>query len=253
MRAMSTDPISGWLAAILTELGKEAAKSGARAFAKWLDGARGEEVKALHTALPLALDDFARYSDKASAERFRKFLRERQATNDTAFGDAMLRALLVDPRGIVALSPQLQSRIAVDLQPAALEFLSHFHRRLWSQSPFDKLLQAETSQQIVAALQRISPSPDFASAEREYLAQLIERTELLEFVGIPDPRQNAAIKLEDIFVPLGAEEEIETEPFILDESRLGFASASLTIWFCKWFQQVTMVIGTHALHQFSSG
>ncbi len=63
----------------------------------------------------------------------------------------------------------------------------------------------------MTAIRNHEIAPDFAVEEKRYLNQLIERTELLEFVGIPDPRQNAAIKLEDIFVPLGAEEEIEFE------------------------------------------
>jgi hypothetical protein len=74
--------------------------------------------------------------------------------------------------------------------------------------------QQDLATKVVTAIRNHENAPDFAAEEKRYLAQLIERTELLEFVGIPDPRQNAAIKLEDVFVPLGAEREIERLPLI---------------------------------------
>lgn len=229
---MATDPISIWLAGSFTELAKEAAKGGAQQFAKWLDGTRGEEAKAMSVALAFALDDFKRYGNQARAEQFRAFLSERQVANDTAFGDAMLRALLAEPSGAIALSPDLQSRVPVNLHPAALEFLSHFHRRLWSQPPFDRLLQAKDAQddlrvalRSLEALERISPRPDYAAEEQRYLAQLITQTELLEFIGIPEHKDRSEINLEDIFIPLGAEEEVEV-------SQLGYGE-----YMVQWFER----------------
>ncbi|MBI4673170.1 MAG: HEAT repeat domain-containing protein [Chloroflexi bacterium] len=57
---------------------------------------------------------------------------------------------------------------------------------------------------------------EYAAAQKKYLEQVIARTELLEFIGIPEhgKRQRDEIKLEDIFIPLGAEEEIEEFQFI---------------------------------------
>lgn len=51
---------------------------------------------------------------------------------------------------------------------------------------------------------------EYAAAQKKYLEQVIKRTELLEFIGIPEhgKRQRDEIKLKDIFIPLGAEEEI---------------------------------------------
>ncbi len=66
---------------------------------------------------------------------------------------------------------------------------------------------------VMAAIHNYERAPDFSAAEKRYLEQIVARTELLEFVGIPDPRQNAAVKLADIFIPLGVEEEIETSDF----------------------------------------
>lgn len=226
---MSADPFSMWLGIIgsglLSEGAKEALREGKRALERWRQGARGKEANALRAAFLFALDDFKRYGDQAQAERFRAFLNEKQAANDTAFGDAMLRALLVDS-DVAMLPPDLQSRIPFELHAAGLDFLQRFHQRLWTQSPFDKLLESKAAQdelhmalesleyqrRTVEGIERLSPRPDYAAQEQGYLAQLIARTELLEFVGVPDPRQNAAIKLEDIFVPLGAEEEIELNP-----------------------------------------
>lgn len=210
---MSLDPLSTWLATILLELPKEAVKSSAHAFGKWWEGPRGGEAKAINAALPLAMDDFARFGDQLRSEQFRKFMNERQAANDTIFGDALLRALIVDQSGVTRLSIDLRSTIPPELYDAALEFLQHFHRRLWAQPPFDKLLEAQVAQGQL----RAAAPPDLRAEEQQYLTQLIANTELLDFGGIPDPRQNAAIRLEDIFIPLGAEEVFEQEPPALEE------------------------------------
>ncbi len=66
---------------------------------------------------------------------------------------------------------------------------------------------------VVIAIRNYEFAPDFSAAEKRYLEQIVARTELLEFVGIPDPRQNLAVKLADIFIPLGVEEEIEESDF----------------------------------------
>lgn len=85
-----------------------------------------------------------------------------------------------------------------------------FRKRVMAEQPCTFFSDPkDLATKVVTAIRNYEIAPDFAAEEKHYLAQLIERTELLEFVGIPDPRQNAAIKLEDIFVPLGAEEEIE--------------------------------------------
>lgn len=148
MDALVTDPIAQWLAgifgALAGEIVKAAAKEGKEAFAKWLDGARGEEVKALRTALALALNDLEHY--ELQGESFVAFLEQRQKENDTLLGDALLRALLIEPHGVLSLTPNLQTRIPLALQPLALKFLSLFHQKLWSQSPFDKLLAAKAAQ-----------------------------------------------------------------------------------------------------------
>ncbi len=44
---------------------------------------------------------------------------------------------------------------------------------------------------------------------------------------------------------------VEGDLYAVDLTNAQLPSASLTIWFCKWFQHVTMVIGTYALDQFS--
>ena len=59
----------------------------------------------------------------------------------------------------------------------------------------------------------VPPTPaEFAAAERIYLEQIINRTELVEFTGIPEHQDHSEIRLPDIFVPLGIEQEIEQRP-----------------------------------------
>ena len=62
---------------------------------------------------------------------------------------------------------------------------------------------------VVIAIRNYEVTPDFSDAEKRYLEQIVAMTESLKFVGIPDPCQNPAIKLADIFIPLVMEEEIE--------------------------------------------
>jgi len=81
--------------------------------------------------------------------------------------------------------------------------------------------EQDLATQVVIAIRNYEVAPDFSAAEKRYLEQIVARTELLEFVGIPDPRQNAAIKLADIFIPLGVEEEITVSDFREPEIETG--------------------------------
>ncbi|MBM3129709.1 MAG: DUF4062 domain-containing protein [Chloroflexi bacterium] len=73
---------------------------------------------------------------------------------------------------------------------------------------------------VVTAIRNYEVAPDYSADEKRYLEQIIAKTELLEFVGIPDPRQNAAIKLEDIFIPLGAEQQIEIDELNMEVPKI---------------------------------
>lgn len=223
MDVLVTDPIAQWLAgifgALAGEIVKAAAKDGKEAFAKWLDGARGEEVKALRTALALALNDLEH--NELQGESFVAFLEQRQKENDTLLGDALLRALLIEPHGFLSLTPNLQDQVTSDLQPLALKFLSLFHQKLWSQSPFDKLLAAkaaqdelrvaleslEQEQRQTAALERLSPPPDYAAARRAYLEFVIRnKSNFIRpwIIALPEDRP---LKLDDVYVSLMVERE----------------------------------------------
>ncbi|MBI3914236.1 MAG: NACHT domain-containing protein [Chloroflexi bacterium] len=206
-----------WLVSLFGDFAKAMAKRGGSALLDWLKDEEAERQKLLFAVLPRAYADLQNTLDAPQAGEFQRWLNERAAQKDKALGDALLNALFFEPNGVVALSADLQARVPTNLHSATLAFLSHLHRHLWNYPEFEKHLQAKTAQdqqriglRSAEALERISPRADYASEEKEYLKQLVAHTELLEFIGIPEVRDRTEIKLEDVFIPLGAEEEVET-------------------------------------------
>jgi len=220
------DFIFNWLVGLFGDFAKAMAKRGGSALLDWLKDEEAERQKLLFAALPRAYVDLQNTLDAPQAGEFQRWLNERAAQKDKALGDALLNALFFEPNGVVALSADLQARVPTTLHSAMLAFLSHLHRHLWNHPEFEKHLQAKAAQDSLRAgvraadaLERISPPPNYASEEKEYLKQLVAHTELLEFIGIPEVRDRIEIKLEDVFIPLGAEEEATLDEMVDEINR----------------------------------
>ncbi len=96
-----------------------------------------------------------------------------------------------------------------DVAAVLSNFLSNLREALLDQEPYHDLVQREmlrALRQVVAELRPVAYDD-----EDTYRAQLAAMVRELEFVGIPELKERRPITVEDIFIHLRAEREIEVE------------------------------------------
>ncbi|HEX9925349.1 MAG TPA: hypothetical protein VGD99_22015 [Anaerolineae bacterium] len=94
------------------------------------------------------------------------------------------------------------------------QFVTTFQERLFAQSAYSDLMLKQAQWQQLRQAQ--------TDTYARYLAQVINRYQDLDFVGIPELKDRQAMHIEDIFINLQAEVEVEPDDrYMLDVKTSG--------------------------------
>jgi len=107
--------------------------------------------------------------------------------------------------------PPAVETVAVTLS----DFLTNLREALLDQEPYHDLVQKDMRRALNEILAELRPVP--YDDEATYRSQVAEMYRQLEFVGIPELKERRPITVEDIFIRLRAEREVEV-PTVLDEA-----------------------------------
>ncbi|HDQ71370.1 MAG TPA: tetratricopeptide repeat protein [Chloroflexi bacterium] len=110
-------------------------------------------------------------------------------------------------------SPPPPETVAVILS----DFLTNLREALLDQEPYHDLIQKDMRRALNEILVELRPVP--YDDEAIYRSQVAEMYRELEFVGIPEIKERRPITVEDVFIRLRSEREVERAEMPLVESR----------------------------------